>query len=105
MVARGSMVGDLISTCYFLSLKVDFSEMRAHFTLKCAHFTLKCTKQLISSQVSWELVTEGYQGRPIKCVHFETLMVILWLKILTVHSGGSRIYHRGGPWTPEAATF
>ena len=30
---------------------------------------------------SWELVTEGYQGRHVKCVHFERPlpdMVILW---------------------------
>ena len=25
--------------------------------------------------ISWELVTEGYQGRPVKCVHFERFMV------------------------------
>ena len=31
--------------------------------------------------VSWELVTGGYQGRPVKCVHLERPlpgMVILW---------------------------
>ena len=32
--------------------------------------------------VSWELVTEGYQGRPVECAHFKrplSGMVILWL--------------------------
>ena len=32
--------------------------------------------------VPWELVTEGYQGRPVKCAHFERPLpgiVILWL--------------------------
>ena len=50
------------------------------------HFTLKCTKRLISTPnllASWELVTKGFLGRPVKCVHFEkTLtfqgMVYIW---------------------------
>ena len=38
------------------------------FHLKCAHFTLKMHKTAdfhSNLLVSWELVTEGYQGRPI----------------------------------------
>ena len=36
----------------------------------CQVRPVKCTKQLISTQiclVSWELVTEGCQVRPVKC--------------------------------------
>ena len=60
------------------NVKID----RNTFRLKCVkcvhskymHFSLKCTKtaDLHSNLlVSWELVTGGCQGRPIKCTHFK----------------------------------
>ena len=39
--------------------------------------------------VSWELVTEGYQGRPVKCAHFQRPlpgMLILVLNLLVLSS-------------------
>ena len=64
--------------------KVGFSEIRAFqlgmrgmhtFQLKMHkfHFDMRKTADFGSNLlISWELVTGGYRGRPVKCVHFET---------------------------------
>ena len=57
----------------------------AHISLKmhAIYFEMYKTADFYSNLlVSWKLVTEGYQGRPIKCALFERPLpgiVILWL--------------------------
>ena len=54
------------------AFQLAIHEMYA-FNSKCTYFTLKYAKQLnfhSNLLVSSEMVTEGYQGRPMKCAHF-----------------------------------
>ena len=44
-----------------------------HFEMCSFHFEMHKTADFHSKLlVSWEFVTKGYQGRPVKCAHFET---------------------------------
>ena len=46
--------------------------MRITFKLHAFHFEMYKTVDTHSNLlVSWELMAEGYQGRPVKCAHFE----------------------------------
>ena len=73
------------------AFQLEMHEIRAF------HFEMYKTVDFHSNLlVSWELMTEGYQGRPMKCVHFTHFiemrdrktvtryglpgMVIFWLK-------------------------
>ena len=43
-----------------------------HLEMRTFYFEMhKVTYFYSNLLVSWELVTEGYQGRPVKCAHFE----------------------------------
>ena len=60
----------------------DGTEAQKLIQVKCTHFNLNAKNQLISTQICWELVTQCYKGRPVKCTYFVRPlrdMVILWL--------------------------
>ena len=70
----------------------DEAKAQKFISVKCfeIHKTADFHSNLL---VSWELVTEGYQGKPVKCVHFTHLneikiplpgKVILWFKNFSV---------------------
>ena len=56
------------------SLLDDEAKGQKLISVKCAHCNFKMHKTIdfhSNVLVCWELMTEGYQGRPVKCAHFE----------------------------------
>ena len=74
-------------------------KLKSLISVECAHFNTNLTDFPSNLLVSRELLTEGYQGKPMKCAHFTHFklkcahfierplpgMVILWLQISLKH--------------------
>ena len=62
---------------FLMALLDEKAKAKSFFLLKCmacTHFSVRCMKYVhfrSNLLVTWRLMTGGYQGRPMKCAHFD----------------------------------